>query len=305
MPRRALDRTPGRLFVYITAVLLGLIPGLLAADLLAAATGPGVATPRIVSVNPSLTAILIALGASDSLVGVDDYSAAQHGEVAALPRVGGLFSPSLEAVVALRPDMVVLVPSAEQRDFRARLESLSIRVSAFENIRFDQVLENIERLGTLVGREAQAEARIASIARARDAARRATAGRPKPKLLIVLQRDPVFVVGSGSFIAEMIETVGARNLASEFDDPYPRVAEEWIVARAPEVLIDLSPDADDPQAYWSRWPSIPAVAHGRVLRLEAEMISLPGPYLDRALASLAAGIHGEAVGAEILRGSER
>jgi ABC-type Fe3+-hydroxamate transport system substrate-binding protein len=124
-------------------------------------------------------------------------------------------------------------------------------------------------------------------------------------VLIVLQRDPVFVVGSGSFIAEMIETVGARNLAAEFDDPYPRVAEEWVVARAPEVLIDLSPEAADPQTYWSRWPSIPAVAQGRVLRLEAEMISLPGPYLDRALAALAASIHGEAVAAEIRRGPER
>jgi iron complex transport system substrate-binding protein len=302
MPRSALDRTPLHLFACTVVALLCLFPALLAAD---AATSSGAATPRIVSVNPSLTAILIALGASGTLVGVDDYSAAQHPEVEALPRVGGLFSPSLEAVVALQPDVVVLVPSAEQRDFRARLESLSIRVSVFENIRFDQVLENIERLGRMVGREAQAEARISSIAHARDTARRVTRGRPQPKVLIVLQRDPVFVVGSGSFIAEMIETVGARNLAAEFDDPYPRVAEEWVVARAPEVLIDLSPEAADPQTYWSRWPSIPAVAQGRVLRLEAEMISLPGPYLDRALATLAASIHGEAVAAEIRRGSER
>ncbi len=272
-------------------VWLGVV--VLAAALAVAWVGVAMAagSERIVSLNPSLTAILVALGAEESLVGVDDYSAAKIPEVAALPRVGGLFSPSLEAVVALRPDRVVLVPSAEQRDFRTRLEGLGVPVTVFKNLRFAEVLENIRQLGAMTGRSAEATARIEAIAQAREAARRRARGRSAPGVLVVLQRDPVYVVGSGNFIDEMLSAVGGENLASEFDQPYPRVAAEWVVARAPEVLIDLSPDPSSALAHWSHWPSIPAVAHGRVLAVDAELISLPGPHLDRAFELLAASLY--------------
>ncbi len=285
------------------------LPGRLAACLLVAwwaAAGADAgraaeagAPQRIVSLNPSLTEILIALGARDVLVGVDDYSAAHSPEVADLPRVGGLFSPSLEAVVALAPDVVVLVPSAEQRDFRERLEALGVAVEVFRNVRFGEVLENIERLGAIAGREEAARRRIEASLRAREVARAATAGRARVRALLVLQRDPVFVVGRGSFIDEMLDDLRAENLARAFDDPYPRVAVEWVVAQSPDVLVDLSPDPGDALAYWSRWPSIRAVADERVVAIDAALISMPGPHLDRALEELARGLHGEAVGAAI------
>ena len=110
------------------------------------ATNTAPSSLRLVSLNPSLTAILVALAADDVLVGVDAYSARQQGAVADLPQVGGLFNPSLEAVVALEPDRVVLVPSVEQKDFRRRLEALGIPVSSFKNQHFAEVLENIARL---------------------------------------------------------------------------------------------------------------------------------------------------------------
>ena len=256
---------------------------------------------RVVSINPSLTAILVELGAGDVLVGVDDYSAGEIGVVAHLPRVGGLFNPSLEAVVALRPDVVVLVPRAEQRDFRARLEALGVRVAAFDNIRFGEVLENITRLGALVGREREAEARVKAIRETRGAIARVVARRASPRVVLVLQRDPLFVVGSGSFIEEMVEAVGARNLGGEFDEAYPQAAVEWVVARAPDVLIDLSLEPDEPAGYWSRWPSIPAVARGHVLRLDPALVSMPGPRLDRSLERLAAGLYGAEILVEIRR----
>jgi len=278
------------------------LAGLLAALLLSAvAHGQTPSAQRIVSLNPSLTAILIAIGARETLVGVDDYSADTARGIDDLPRVGGLYSPSLEAIVALGPDVVVLVPSAEQRDFRERAEALGVRVEAFENIRFAQVLENIERLGAMTGREVSARRRIDAIERTRVAATRVSKGRPAPRALVVLQHDPVYVVGRGSFVAEMLDSVGATNLGAEFDDPYPRVAIEWVVARGPDFLIDLSPDPDGSRDYWSRWPSIPAVAHGRILELPAELISMPGPRLDEALIALAAGLYGEEAAQQIRR----
>jgi iron complex transport system substrate-binding protein len=252
---------------------------------------------RIISLNPSLTAILISLGAQQHLVGVDDFSAKQRPEVAALPRVGGLFNPSLEAVVELQPDVVVLVPSVEQRDFRKRLEALHIRVLVFENIRFEAVLENIERLGELVGRRAAASERIESVRRMRRDVREGVAklrgAVARPRAVLVLQRDPLFVVGGDNFIDTMLESAGATNIAAGFDEQYPRVAMEWLIAGAPEVLIDLSPNAGDSLGYWKRWSHVPAVANERLVALDPELISMPGPDLDRSLETLAIALWGE------------
>ena len=121
--------------------------------------------------------------------------------------------------------------------------------------------------------------------------------------LLVLQRDPIYVAGRGSFIEEMVSALGAENVANELDDPYPRVAAEWVVDRAPEVLIDLSPDNAAASDYWSRWSSIPAVRDARVIAVDAELISMPGPYLDRSLAVLGGALYGESVGVRI-RGAD-
>ncbi|MDG2049646.1 MAG: helical backbone metal receptor [Myxococcota bacterium] len=290
-----------RLVLSLTApawmILLGTFPGVVFSETVAAS--------RIVSLNPSLTQILLSLDAGKSLVGVDDYSATHLADVAERPRVGGLYSPSLESVVALEPDVVVLVPSAEQRDFQGRLEQMGIRVEAFENIRFEDVLENIRRLGVLTDRVPQANQRVEAVQRARAAARRVLEGQRPLRVLVVLQRDPVFVVGGGSFIDEMLEAVGAENVAGDFDDPYPRVGVEWVVGKSPEVLLDLSPDPDGALSYWSRWPSIQAVSNQRVVTLDSALISMPGPDLDRAIQRLAGVLHGPPVAAAIAREGQR
>jgi iron complex transport system substrate-binding protein len=257
-----------------------------------AADGDVAVARRIVSLNPSLTAILLALGAGDQLVGVDAWSHRESPELAALPTVGGLYNPSLEALVALSPDLVVFVPSAEQRDFHARLAGLGVRVESFSPLRFDEVLASIERLGRIAGREAAARRRVAEIAEVRVRLERAVAGRPRPRTVMILQRDPLFVVGGGSFIDEMLASVGADNVARVWQEPYPRLSLEWLVAQAPEVILDSSPDAGSPDAFWARWGSLPAVAQGRVVRLPAGVATLPGPALDDALRLLARSVHG-------------
>ena len=255
---------------------------------------------RIISLNPSLSAILLDLGARDRLVGVDSWSRRQREELAGLPDVGGLFDPSLEAVAALEPDLVVLVPSIEQRDFRGRIEALGIRVAEFENTRFDQVLANIRELGALVGSEDAAAQRIAGIEATRRAVEHAAASRERVTCLVVLQRDPVFVVASGTFIDEMLASAGCANPARALGEGYPRASLEWVLAQAPEVLLDTSQDAAGGGLdYWQRWPALPAVRNGRVLHIDPERFTLPGPALGDALRSLASALHGEAIDEEI------
>ncbi len=247
------------------------------------------APPRVVSLNPSLTAILLALGAAESLVGVDDYSARIEPSVRDLPTVGGLFNPSLEAIVALAPDLVVLVPSAQQRDLRGRLESLGVTVLALDNITLDQAVDSISRLGERVGRAEAARARVSAIRRTWTEVERESDQIVRPRTVLVLQRDPLYVVGGGSFLDAMLEAAGARNLGAELSGAYPRAGAEWLIAARPELILDASPDAEEPGAYWARWPSLPAVTTGAVVRVRPELVTLPGPYLDRALRELARG----------------
>lgn len=286
------------------------------------AAPPGAPALRLVSLNPSLTAIVVRLGAADALVGIDDYSARVVPELTDRPRVGGLFDPSLEAVMALRPDRVLIVAGLEQEAHGAALRRLGLTVEVFENERYEQVLGNVDRLGRLVGREAAATQRIAEIRALRAAVERAVRGRSRLRTVIVLDRSPLYLVGGDTFLDELLEAVGAENLAARVAKGYPRGSLEWLVAAAPELVLDLSPQAEAPQAeslaapsrspqsanarpevleFWSRWPSLPAVKSGRVLALDATRISLPGPDLDRALRALAVAVHGPDIEPAIAR----
>jgi ABC-type Fe3+-hydroxamate transport system substrate-binding protein len=278
-----------RRFGWLGALWLGAL-GLALASPRVSAAAPA---RRVISLNPSLTQIAIALGARDRLIGVDDYSHRLLPEIAELPRVGGLFNPSLEAIVALEPDLVALVPSAEQRALREELEALGIRVLAASNHSLDEVLTSIETLGAALGRDAEARARVAEL---RSALADRVSEAPRVRCVLVLNRDPLFVAGRGSYLDALLHAAGGENVAASFAEPYPRASNEWLVATAPDVILDASGDAEPARRYWERWPSLPAVASGRVIALEASEVTMPGPYLERALAAFRAALRGDGVG---------
>ncbi len=128
---------------------------------------------------------------------------------------------------------------------------------------------------------------------------RATRGRAPQRTVLVLQREPLFVVGRGSFVDEMLAIAGGENLGRALAGPYPRASVEWLVDAAPEVLLDASDGGIASRAYWSRWSSLPAVASGRVLSVSSNLVTFPGPHLDRALRALAEALQGPGVRAEL------
>jgi iron complex transport system substrate-binding protein len=258
---------------------------------LAFAAGVAQAAPprRVVSLNPSLTAMAIELGARVQLVGVDDFSARQEPAAAALPRVGGLYDPSLEAVVALRPDLVLLVPSAEQRGFQEQLAALGIARFVTDPVSYDDVLATLVALGAKLGRTREAEALVTQLRAARAHAQAASAGRETVRTLLVLQRDPLFVAGAGTFVDDMLRACGAQNLAAELPGRWPRASREWLLGAQPALILDATDEPEPAEAFWAHWPSLRA----RIVSLPAGAVTLPGPRLDRALALLAQALRAE------------
>jgi iron complex transport system substrate-binding protein len=251
---------------------------------------PAAQSLRVVSMNPSLTQMLIALDAQQVLVGVDEYSADHEPAVAALPRVGGLFNPSLEAVVALEPDLVVVVPSVQQRDFRSRLRELGVEVIELTADTLDQILESMQTLGDRIDRSQAARERVAAIRSTWIDVAREASHRPRRSAVLIVQRDPLYLVGGGSYLNAMLDAAGLDNAAVEYSEAYPRVSLEWLIAAEPQVIIDSSEDPVPAIEHWSRWTSIPAVAAGRVVAIPQGLVTLPGPYLDRSLRTMVAAI---------------
>jgi len=114
--------------------------------------------------------------------------------------------------------------------------------------------------------------------------------RPRRSAVLIVQRDPLFVVGGGSYLNSMLDAAGLDNAAAEYSEAYPRVSLEWLIAAGPRVIIDSSADPVSAIEHWSRWASIPAVAEGRVVAVPQGLVTLPGPYLDRSLRTLVAAI---------------
>jgi iron complex transport system substrate-binding protein len=255
------------------------------------------APARIVSLAPNMTEILFALGAGPRVVGVTrfcDYPA----EAKALPKIGGFLDPSLEAVAALRPDLVVGVPNSNNRTVVERLGEIGIPVLLVEANRLEDVYGLIREVGRAVGLPAPAEGVVASMQAEIAATTRAVRGAPRTRVLFAYGRDPLIVAGPGSFADELLRLAGAQNIVREGRARYPTYSIERVLKLAPDVLIDSSmsrggaaPSLQSLREKWDRFTSLPAVKSGRLYWLDPQLFARPGPRLAEALSALARLLH--------------
>ena len=283
---------------------------LVAVLIMAFAAGPvSAASPagdpaRIVSLAPSLTDLLFDLDVGDRLVGVTDWCVPPPGR-ADLSRVGGHVDPNLEAVVALRPDLVV-VETANAETVEG-LRDLGVRTCVVDHRRIAGILDSVERVGAACGATARAaELRADLDGRLAVVAARRSEG-PRPRAMIVVGRDvshgrlgDLYLAGGGTFLGEMLTLAGGENVLTGHAVNYPLISLEGLLALAPEVVIDLAPEcADDPrkrtelEAAWRGLPDVPAVRDGRVhVRVDAAML-VPGPRFVDTLEWLASVLNPE------------
>jgi iron complex transport system substrate-binding protein len=240
---------------------------------------------RVVSLVPATTEILFAIGAGPKLVGRtrwDDYPA----EAQAVTDVGDGINPNIEAIVAQRPDLVVMYHSGSNAGAAQQLQTLGIPSVRLSVDRLADVSRLSRLLGRLTGQASQGD----SVARVTDSTV-ALVSLPGdstgPRILIVAWDQPPMAIGGGSFLSELVERAGGRNLFSDLIAPSAQVSIEAIVARNPDALLVSS---DGPPAIASRpeWRVVPAVRQNRFIHVSSSAFSRPSPRAAEAIVELKA-----------------
>ena len=248
---------------------------------------------RVISLAPSVTETIFALGAGDRLVGVSahcDYPPAAR----TITRVGTFVTPNIERIIATHPDVVIAVPSPGNQRPVEGLRDLGLRVVVVDAHSVAELEAAIVTIGETVGRPVEARALVAHIEAQFDAVRARVALAPPRRVLLLVGHSPLIAAGAGTVQDELIRRAGGVNVAASAGRGWPHLSIEFAIAAAPEVIIDTGMEAGGgSDTFWRAFPSLPAVRDGRVSGFAGDALLRPGPRIGEAVETLARRIHPE------------
>jgi len=248
---------------------------------------------RVVSLIPSMTDVVIAIGASDRLVARTRYDTDPR--IADLPSLEDALTPSVEWLIQREADLVIAWPDRQSRTVVTRLAELGVPVYTSTIETLDDMRRGVEHLGTLLGLRASTDSLVGALDAAISDVREAVADRPVVDVVYLIGLDPPVAAGTGSFIDELISIAGGHNVLADAPSAWPPVSVEEIVARRPDVLLIAVPESGE--EVHRRLLTMPglrrldAVRQGRVRVLDASQFNRPGPGLIEAVRVLARAIH--------------
>lgn len=257
---------------------------------------------RVISLIPSVNETLVAIGATDRIVGRTRYDVAP--ELSEIPSVGGGLDPSIEAIVALHPDVVIGWDNEKRRGVSERLDALGIPLISLRTQDTTDMFRGIATLGRLTGLDSSAAAVATRIREQMDEVRRSVEGRERTRVMYVVFDDPASTAGRETFIAQAIGVAGGVSIFDDLDQQWPTVSLEEIVRRDPDVVIlpvdDTSRTASAAAIATLRgragWRDVRAVREGRVATVPTNLTSRPGAHLGEAARVLRDAIHPEVAG---------
>lgn len=259
------------------------------------------ATPqRIVSLVPAVTEMIFAIGDGNRLVGVSSYDRFPR-EVRRITKVGGLLDPSVEAILALKPDLVIVYST--QAELRQRLDRVGISYHVYHDRTLADITATMRAIGARIGSSARAETLAGEIERAIATIRTSVVTLRRPRTLLVFGHDPaslrnVNATGGYGFLHDMLDAAGGANVFGDIRRESVQTSTETILARQPDVIIDLRygesvSRADLPREIqvWNGLGSIPAVQNHQVFLLVGDEFVVPGPRVVDAVRRLAETLH--------------
>ena len=288
-----------RTLLLACCVLLLASPWGHAAKELTDQTGRQVRVPdspqRVVSLAPSLTECVFALGREARLVGVSANSDFP-GPASGLPEVGTYVAPDLERIVSLKPDLCLATRDGNPRSLVRRLEELGIPVFALDPRDLEQVFDSLRLLGHVLNAKTEAEELVGDLnQRIHRVKERVARAEHRPRVFYQIGTSPIVSAGSDTFIHELIRMAGGTNLAAG-PKQYPRYSREEVLVLDPEVIIVSSMTGSEQltrnvRGMWSEFPSIEAVRSGRIHAVEADCLNRASPRLVQGLEILAHLLH--------------
>lgn len=261
---------------------------------------------RIVSTAPNITEILYALGLGDRVVGVTNYCHYPP-EVRKKPKIGPFIRPDLEAIIALRPELVIIQKNPLQ--LYPRLKGLGQTVLEVDHDTVANIYRSIEQIAAAAGVSERGRALRVRMQGELETIRRRTASFPRRKVLFVVGRttntiEGIVAVGGASYLSDLLKLAGGENMLGDSLASYPKVPTEEILHRDPEVIIDMGDMTDTAGvtesrkravvALWNRYPMLKAVRERRVYAVASDIYVVPGPRIVDAAREFARMLHPEA-----------
>ncbi len=243
---------------------------------------------RIVSLAPSITETLFAIGAGDQIVGVTDYCN-YPAEAVTKQHVGGVVNPNIETIVHLKPDLIVLSMEGNVREDFTKLTSFGIPVFVTNPRNLLGIYTSVGQLGILTGRTTNAAQLVKSLRLRADSIRAIVANEKKQTVMIFVSLQPIIVVGQNTFLAELIGLAGGTNAVTKGTTTYPTYSREAVLKDNPDVLIfmsDVLTNSADLAQLFPEWTNLKAYRQRRVFRINPDIVARPGPRAIDGLEAL-------------------
>jgi iron complex transport system substrate-binding protein len=262
----------------------------------------GTTPKRIVSLIPAVTEMLFAIGAGPQIAAVSSFDTFPA-DVKKLPRVGALIDPDVEKILSLHPDLVVVFST--QTNLREQLARAKIPTYVYSHAGLADVFTTMREIGARAGRERAADELARTVESRIDALRTRVAAQPKPRTLIVFDREKlalrgIYASGGVGFIHDMVAAAGGDNVFSDVKQQAVQATAELILARRPDVILELRADPLDAAArvkeigVWNTLSSLPAVRSSRVYLIADQRTVVPGPRVAEGVELIARTLHPEA-----------
>ena len=256
--------------------------------------GRGVKIPanveRAISLAPNLTEIVFAVGAGDKLAGVTSYCNFPA-EAQSIQKVSDTLMPNIENIIALKPQVVFVSTASQLESFMQTLNEQNIVVFVTAPDGIDGIYKSILDVGTILGRETNAEEVVTGLKKRVSFVENQTAGVERPKVFVQIDKNALYTIGKESFITDIIRRAGGVSATADVGTAYPKLSKETALALRPDVIILSESDGNrEPNEVFK---NSPAVKNGRVFSVDADLLSRPGPRVVDALEKIAKDLHSD------------
>ncbi len=245
---------------------------------------------RAVSLAPNLTEITFAVGAGSKLVGVTTFCN-YPAEAQKIQKIGDTQNPNIENIVALKPQIVLVSTASQMENFSRTLDEQGITVFVTNPNSLDDIYKTVNQFGEIFGEQEKARQVVDDLKKRVADVETKTNSAEKVKVFLQISREPLFTIGKGSFLNDLINRAGSESVTSNVETAYPKISKETAFALNPDAII-LS-DSEDNREPNDVFKNSPAMKNGKVFRVNADIISRPSPRIVDALEEIARDLHPE------------